>query len=138
MTDLKDECIQCEKCKRIIKINGSFFCEDDETLFGYPRWNQINADGTQTTFSYDSDEDEYNTCYSCKLNEWFKGNFESVFHDGNIPITKDILDNAEKTFNLTLDSSSSRKEIKIRDYISHIYEKYIEEQEQTKKNQTYE
>ena len=40
----------CNECQNVIKKEGDFIHQDDKTLYGYPRYSQINADGTQTTF----------------------------------------------------------------------------------------
>ena len=49
----------CNECQNVIKKEGDFINQDDKTLYGYPRYYQTNLEGKTTTFSYDSDEDEY-------------------------------------------------------------------------------
>ena len=90
----------CNECQNVIKKEGDFIHQDDKTLYGYPRYSQINADGTQTTFSYDSDEDEYNLCSNCKLDTWFEINFGDSFKEGNIPVYDSVLKEAENSFYL--------------------------------------
>lgn len=115
----------CNECKKTIKKEGDFIHKDDKTLYGYPRFYQTNSDGTHTTFSYDSDEDEYDLCYNCKLDNWFELKFGDCFKDGYIPIRNSILDDAEETFNLNF-SSENQNQIRIKTYIMNIYESYLE------------
>ena len=116
----------CNECQKIIKKEGVFIHKDDETLYGYPRFSQTNSDGTHTTFSYDSDEDEYDLCYNCKLNNWFELKFGDCFKEGYVPVRNIILDEAEETFNLNF-TNENQNQIRIKNYITNIYLKYLED-----------
>ena len=114
----------CNECQNVIKKEGDFIHQDDKTLYGFPRYFQTNSDGTQTTFSYDSDEDEYDLCSNCKLDTWFEINFGDSFKEGNIPVYDSVLKEAENTFNLNF---KDKNQTKIKNYIINIYAKYFKE-----------
>ena len=117
----------CNECQNVIKKEGDFINKDDKTLYGYPRYYQTNLDDKTTTFSYDSDEDEYDLCYNCKLDTWFENNFGDSFKIGDIPICNYILEEAKKTFNLNF---TNENQTRIKNYIINIYEKYLEDDKQ--------
>lgn len=116
----------CNNCKKIIQKDGKFMCIDDKTLYGYPRFTQINLDGKVTSFSYDSDDDSYDECSNCKLIKWFEIRFGSFFKEGNIPILNLILETAEDTFNIKF-TNENTKSLRIKEYLSNIYNIYLQE-----------
>ena len=74
----------CDLCNNNIKKNNQFVNNCDKRLYGYPKFLEIDLYGNERQFSYDSDEEENNLCFRCKIEVWFKVNISHHFKKNSL------------------------------------------------------
>lgn len=112
----------CDLCNNNIKKNNQFVNNCDERLYGYPKFLEIDLYGNKRQFSYDSDEEENNLCFRCKIEVWFKVNISHHFKKNSVPEYRNVLELFENTFliNLINDNITTEEKI-IKDILYNLY-----------------
>ena len=94
----------CDNCNILISENSEFINKYDKILYGYPRFYEIDINGNKRSFSYDSDDDEPNICYKCKIRRWLNINLDN--NNDN-----ELLKLFEDTFKVNLNKEERLKEL---------------------------
>ena len=114
--------LNCDLCNYNIKKNNKFVNTCDEILYGYPKFLEIDLNGNQRQFSYDSDEEENNLCFRCKIEVWFKINASNYFKNNSLLEYRNVLELFENTFSTNLTNENITEEEKIiKDKLYNLY-----------------